>query len=74
MLFFSLDIVLRLRELHAQNQSWFADYANTDAILAGLQSSGLYREFRTGDVKLEPWQRQETTGDRLRLALDFLFY
>ena len=39
-----------------------------------LNYADLYREFRTGDVTLERWDRMTTTGERLRQALEFLYY
>ena len=44
------------------------------SVFSQLNSSSIYREFRTGDVTLEKWDKQSTTMDRLKQALDFLFY
>lgn len=48
--------------------------ANIEAVLTQLQGNDYYREFRQGDVALERWDRMRTTGDRLKEALDFLYY
>ncbi len=48
--------------------------ANIEPILNHLQSNDMYREFRQGDVAMERWDRMKTTGDRLKEALDFLYY
>ena len=48
--------------------------ANIEAVLTQLQGNDFYREFRQGDVALERWDRMRTTGDRLKEALDFLYY
>lgn len=48
--------------------------SNVESILNHLKTTALFREFRQGDVSLERWDRLRTTGDRLRQALDFLYY
>ncbi len=47
---------------------------NAEAVLSHLKSNALFREFRDGDVSLERWERMDSTGDRLRQALEFLYY
>jgi len=48
--------------------------SNIESILNHLRSTSLFREFRQGDVSLERWDRMHSTGDRLRQAMDFLYY
>jgi type II secretory pathway component GspD/PulD (secretin) len=48
--------------------------ANIEAVMTQLQGNDYYREFRQGDVTLERWDRMRTTADRLKEALDFLYY
>lgn len=48
--------------------------ANTDAVLSHLNANVLFREFRQGDVTIERWDRMDSTGERLRQALEFLYY
>jgi pilus assembly protein CpaC len=48
--------------------------ANIEAVLTQLQGNDFFREFRQGDVSLERWERMRTTGDRLKEALQFLYY
>ena len=48
--------------------------ANTDFMLSHLNSNAMFREFRQGDVVIERWDRMDTTGQRLRQALEFLYY
>lgn len=48
--------------------------ANTDAVLSHLNTNALFREFRQGDVTIERWDRMDSTGERLRQALEFLYY
>jgi pilus assembly protein CpaC len=48
--------------------------SNVEAILSQLKANDLFRDFRQGDVSLERWDRVHSTGERLRQALDFLYY
>jgi pilus assembly protein CpaC len=48
--------------------------ANVESILNHLKTTRLFREFRQGDVSLEQWDRLNTTGERLKQALEFLYY
>lgn len=63
-----------MKEMRARYGDWFKPYPNLASVFSQLNSSSIYREFRTGDVTLEKWDKQSTTLDRLRQALDFLFY
>jgi tetratricopeptide (TPR) repeat protein len=63
-----------MKELRARYGDWFKPYPNLASVFSQLNSSSIYREFRTGDVTLEKWDKQKTTMDRLKQALDFLFY
>jgi pilus assembly protein CpaC len=47
---------------------------NVEAVMNSLQSNDLFREFRQGDVTMERWDRMRSTGERLKEALDFLYY
>ncbi len=48
--------------------------SNAEAVLSHLKTEALFREFRDGDVSLERWDRMDSTGERLRQALEFLYY
>jgi hypothetical protein len=48
--------------------------SNIESILGHLRTTNLFREFRQGDVSLERWDRMSNTGERLRQALEFLYY
>lgn len=48
--------------------------SNAEAVLSHLKSNALFREFRQGDVAMERWDHLDSTGDRLRQALEFLYY
>jgi tetratricopeptide (TPR) repeat protein len=63
-----------MKELRARYGDWFKPYPNMASVFNHLNSSSIYREFRTGDVTLEKWDRQVTTQERLKQALEFLFY
>lgn len=63
-----------LKELRARYGDWFKPYPNLASVYNQLNQSSLYREFRTGDVTMEKWDRQDKLLDRLKHALDFLFY
>jgi type II secretory pathway component GspD/PulD (secretin) len=63
-----------MKELRARYGDWFAPYPNMASVFHHLDSSAIYREFRTGDVTLEKWDRQETSMQRLKQALGFLYY
>jgi Tfp pilus assembly protein PilF len=63
-----------MKELRARYGDWFKPYPNMASVFNHLNHSSIYREFRTGDVTLEKWDRQVTTRERLKQALDFLFY
>ncbi|MBI1892128.1 MAG: hypothetical protein HYS18_15895 [Burkholderiales bacterium] len=63
-----------LKELRARYGDWFKPYPNMASVFNHLSASSVYREFRTGDVTLEKWDRQVTTQERLKQALEFLFY
>jgi hypothetical protein len=48
--------------------------SNVEAIMNQLRPVEFFREFRQGDVAMERWDRMTSTGDRLREALEFLYY
>lgn len=64
----SLDV------LRARYSDWFKPYPNLASVFHHLNAADLYREFRTGDVTLEVWDRMNSTRSRLKQALDFLYY
>lgn len=66
--------VASMKEFRARYGDWFVPYPNLSSVFNQLNSSSMYREFRTGDVTLEKWDKHETTLQRLKQALGFLFY
>ena len=63
-----------LNELKARYTDWFQPYPNWASVFNHLQKNQLYREFRTGDVKLERWDSQENREARLGSILNFLYF
>jgi general secretion pathway protein D len=63
-----------LSELRARYTDWFKPYPNLASVFHHLGSSVLYREFRTGDVTLERWEKQATLQERLHQVVDYLYY
>ncbi|HCI52997.1 MAG TPA: hypothetical protein DE312_06745 [Gallionella sp.] len=70
----STDVAQSVKELRARYGDWFSPYPNMSSVFHQLDSSSIYREFRTGDVTLEKWDKQVTSMQRLKKALSFLFY
>jgi hypothetical protein len=64
----SLDV------LRARYSDWFKPYPNLASVFHHLNAADLYREFRTGDVTLETWDRMDSTRSRLKQSLGFLYY
>ena len=60
--------------LRARYNDWFKPYPNLASVFHHLNAADLYREFRTGDVTLESWDRMDSTRQRLKQALGFLYY
>ncbi len=63
-----------LSELRDRYMDWFNPYSTAEAIFYHMQDNRLYRELRTGDVSLERWENYSGFRDRLKDALDFLYY
>jgi len=60
--------------LRARYVDWFEPFPNLSSVFNSVNATNLYREFRTGDVTLEKWDRMNSTKYRLQQALDFLHY
>lgn len=61
-------------EFEDRFKQWYAPAPNWAQVSRILETSPLYREFRTGDLKMESWISRATHSGRLRSALGFLFY
>ncbi len=64
---------LAMAEFEDKYRPWFKPIPNLGEIIQTLEASPLYREFRTGDLAAS-WTGSATRGDRLKSAVDFLFY
>ena len=64
----------QINHLQSYYADWFVPYPNWASVFNHLESSKLYREFRTGDVTLESWQSKATLKSRLLEAIKFLYY
>ena len=53
---------------------WFKPAANLDAVFQHLKDRRLFKEFRSGDVRLEKWEDEIGLGLRIERALDFLYF
>jgi hypothetical protein len=63
-----------LTAFRARYADWFRPYPNWASIFNHMQENSLFREFRTGDVKLERWETKSNRSNRLKQALDFLYF
>ncbi len=63
-----------LRELRERFDSWFEPAPHWVSIVQHLESSGLYREFRTGDLVLEVWAESDAFRRRFGEVVEFLYY
>lgn len=62
-----------MAEFEDKYKPWFKPTPNVGEITQALESGTLYREFRTGDIAAS-WKRIETSEERLRAAVRFLYY
>ncbi len=53
---------------------WFKPASNLDAVFQHLKDRSLYKEFRSGDVKLENWVEEDSLAVNIRQAIKFLYY
>ena len=57
-----------------ERPGWFKPAANLDAVFYHLKDVKLFKEFRTGDVKLERWQEKYGLELRIKRAIEFLYF
>jgi hypothetical protein len=62
-----------MAEFEDKYKPWFKPTPNVSEITKALESGALFREFRTGDIAAS-WTRIESTEERLRAAVRFLYY
>ena len=53
---------------------WFKPAANLDAAFQHLKDRRLFKEFRSGDVRLEKWDDATGLGSRISRAVEFLYF
>lgn len=53
---------------------WFRPNPNRTTILNYMKDKDISREFRTGDISIEDWSGMDGHRDRLKQALEFLYY
>jgi len=53
---------------------WFKPAANLDAVFHHLKDHRLFKEFRTGDVRLEHWESEDGLLREIKQAVEFLYY
>lgn len=63
-----------IADLEMNHKDWFPPPSPFTAINEHMQTNSLYQEFRTGDVPKERWNGRLTHGERLKSAIDFLFF
>ena len=62
-----------LKELESR-PDWFKPAANLDAVFHHLKQRRVFKEFRTGDVRLETWDDEIGLGLKIKRAIDFIYY
>ncbi|APW43432.1 hypothetical protein RS694_13425 [Rhodoferax saidenbachensis] len=62
-----------MAEFEDKYKPWFKPTPNVGEITKALEGGTMYREFRTGDIAAS-WNRIESTEERLRAAVRFLYY
>lgn len=60
-------------EFEGRHKLWFKPVPNVVHAAQILETSPVFREFRSGDLKMETWVSRASHGDRLRSALGFLY-
>ncbi len=62
-----------LSELQGLFGTHWQPYPNITQVFQHMESNRLFREFRTGDVRVEKWLTQESFSNRLKVAQFFIF-
>jgi tetratricopeptide (TPR) repeat protein len=63
-----------VEELRARATKTFEPTPNLDVVMANLDSSVLYRQFRSGDLRAQEWHRPEGFQRLMSEIADFLYY
>jgi general secretion pathway protein D len=62
------------QEFEDKHKLWFKPVPNMAASMRTLETSPIFREFRTGDLEMPSWTSRATHAGRLKAALNFLYY
>lgn len=62
-----------IARLENRHQDWFRPVSNMESIRRSLEASEIFREFRSGDLKTERWEKRSSHSERVKRALDRLF-
>jgi tetratricopeptide (TPR) repeat protein len=61
-----------VERLEQRNKDWFPHQPAFEDIRKQIDSNNFFREFRTGDVRMERWDKRESNQQHLAQALDEL--
>ena len=61
-------------EFEGKYKMWFKPVPATGMAISMMETSPVFREFRSGDLKLDSWVSRSTVGGRLQAALGMLYY
>lgn len=61
-------------EFEDKYKLWFKPVPNIAQALTVLNTSPIFREFRSGDMTIESWVSRSSHGGRLLSALNFIYY
>lgn len=61
-------------EFEDKYKLWFKPVPNSAQIVQMLDTSPIFREFRSGDITMDSWPSRASHGGRLKSALNFLYY
>lgn len=65
--------LVNLKELK-NRPDWFKPAANLDATFNHLKDRRLFKEFQSGDVKMERWDDSYKLETKIKRTLEFLYY
>jgi type II secretory pathway component GspD/PulD (secretin) len=62
-----------IARLENRHKDWFRPRATMDEAREKMEKSEMFREFRTGDLKSERWEKREAHAQRMKRALEKMF-
>ena len=65
--------LVNLAELKSR-PDWFKPASNLDAVFAHLKDRRMYREFQSGDIRMERWDDSRKLETKIKRTLEFLYY